>query len=132
MCPLPRRSVDVHSGHAGGGETVAQETLDLLCAQPAASQRIAIAASAARGRLLLVQAVVADQPLGCAMVRERDAAVRARRDRSTLIALHECRVPSAIQQQDALLAAREPVRERFLEGMADDEPERIRWRVRLS
>src|SRR5215204_5176051 len=132
MRPLPCRGIDVHSGHAGGWKSVAQETLDLLRAQPAATQRIAAAASAAWCRLLLVQTVVADQPLGSAMVGERDGAVRTRRDLSTLIALHECRVPSAIQQQDALLAAREAVRERFLEGMADDEPERIRRRFRLS
>src|SRR5688572_8690419 len=110
MRPLPCRGVDVHAGHARGRKTVAQKTLDLLRAQSSASQRIAVATSAARGRLLLVQAVVADQALGCPMVRERDRAVRTGRDLSALIALHESRVPAAIQQQDALLAAREPVR----------------------
>ena len=52
--------------------------------------------------------VIALGRFGGAVVGEADAAVRTAHDVTARRTLHECRVPASIEQQDALLAARQP------------------------
>jgi hypothetical protein len=66
------------------------------------------------------------------MIRERDRAVRARRDVAALTALDERRIPSPIEQQDALIATRQALAQFALELVAHDQREWIRRRLRIT
>src|SRR5437868_3073755 len=63
-------------------------------------------------------AVVADQSIGRAMIRQTDRAVRAGRDPPAGAALDERSVATAIEQQDGLLALSKAIPDRRLELFA--------------
>ena len=111
--PLPARGVDIHARDPRGREALGQQSLDLLRAEAAPAQRrpADTARQTACGCLVML-AVVADQPLGRAMIGQRDGAVRAGRDVTARLALHERRVAAPVEQEDALLAARERLAQR--------------------
>src|ERR1700737_2112927 len=87
--PLPARRIEIHTGNPGAGKSLAQQSLHLLSAKPALLEVSAAAARTIRPRILLVQAVMADQTLGIAVMSERNAAVRTGCDGSAVDALDE-------------------------------------------
>src|SRR5690606_12360128 len=118
--PFAGGRVHVHARHAGVGERVDHGTLDLLGAD-AAEREVAGAAVVAgdRGRLL-VEAVVADHAAPAAVVRERDVALPAVPDAPAIAALDESRIAAAVEEQDRLLTALEPLADRGDEGRRED------------
>src|SRR6185312_1672009 len=117
--PLSRRRVDIHARNPRRRKALADQTFHLLRAESAASQRCSTATIAHTLRLLLMHAVMTDQSLRRAMIRESNAAVGARRDVAAVLALHERRVATAVEQQDALLFA--------IESGANSRVERRRY-----
>src|SRR5439155_13838206 len=114
-----------------------ENALDLLRAEPALAQHHTAALTALRAQLLRVLAVMTHEPLGRAVIREGDAAVRAHFDGAAARALNERRIAAAIEQQDRLLFSLEPYAQRILERLAQHETrERLgrgrRLRRRLS
>ena len=91
------------------GQRSVEQPLDLLRTEATLPQRRAAALAAQRRRCFAVSAVVTGQPLGHAMIRERDGAVRALRHGTAVTALHEVRVAATIEQQNRLLAALQPL-----------------------
>src|SRR5215471_13909576 len=102
MRPLAARRVDVHARDARRRKAVREKALHLLRPEPALPQHDAFAARALRPLRFRMLAVVADEPLGRAMVREADRTVRTRRDVATLRALDKCRVAAAVEKQNCL------------------------------
>ena len=123
--PFAARRVHVHARDVRRRKPVGQQPLDLLCAEPALPHHRARTARTGARQLLGVPAIVTDEPFRRSMIGEADRAVGARRDEPARLALHERRVASAIQQQDALLFLREPVRQRVLEVFAQHETQPI-------
>jgi hypothetical protein len=76
--------------------------------------------SARRAKRFLMCAIVAKQPLGRTMNRERDAAVGANDDVAAIVALYERRVAPPIQQENALLPSQQRRRKRNVELVAND------------
>ena len=76
----------------------------LLRTQPALPHDATLAPAAGGLRLLAVQAVVAHQPLGGAVVGEGDGTVGTGRDVAAGGALHEGGVSAAVEEEDGLLA----------------------------
>src|SRR3569832_327051 len=104
MRPLAARRVDVHAGDARRREAVGQQPLHLLRPQPALAHHRAAALRTGTGHLLGVLAIVTDEALGHAVIRETDRAVRTVRDVTARPALHERRIAAPIQEQNALFA----------------------------
>jgi hypothetical protein len=104
--PLAGRRVDIHARDASARESVGEKSLDLLRSQSTISERLPAAASTLCTQWFLMRAVVTQQSLRRSMQRERDAAVRANRNVTAVVALHERRIAAAIQQQNALFASR--------------------------
>ena len=123
--PLAARRVDVHARDARRREAVGEQTLHLLRPESALPQHEPLAARTRGSHRLGVQTVVADQPLRRSMIRETDRAVRTGRDVAAVGALNERRVAAPIEQENALLALRQPIGQRLLELLADDEPQPV-------
>src|SRR6202008_758285 len=103
--PLPACRVDIHPSYTRPRESLAKQTLDLLRAEAALLEIPPAATGAIAPRISLWQPVVADQPLRIPVVRQGNAAMRARCHRAAVNALDERRVAASIEQQDALLTA---------------------------
>ena len=101
--PFSARRIDVHPRDARGRKTVGEKPLDLLRAEPPLAEDEPAAPGALQANGLGVLAVVADQSLGRAMIRQADRAVRTIGDVAASGALHERRIAAAIEQQNALL-----------------------------
>src|SRR5687768_1620011 len=112
--PFPARGVEVHSRDSRRGKSLAQKPLDLLRSKSTLLEIASAAPWAIRSWIFLVQAVMADQSLRIPVMGERDAAMRARCDRSTVDALDERRVATAVQEKNALLTAAQTVHDRVV------------------
>jgi hypothetical protein len=97
-------------------------TLDLLRPDPAEADVARRASDAPLRLLLLVEAVVAGEPGAPPVEGEGDGARRAVPDVAAVAALNEVRVAPPVQQEDGLLAAREPVSNGLLQLGGEDEP----------
>src|SRR5688500_4101267 len=127
MRPLAARRIDVHPREARRWKSLGEQPLHLLRAESALPESDRAAAHAGEARLLLMQAVRADEPLRLPVIGQRDGAVRARHYVSAAGALHEARVTAPIQKQNALLAARDPLTKRQLERLADHAAKQVPW-----
>src|SRR4051812_22207745 len=119
--PFATRGVYVHPGNPRRRKPLYQQTFDLLGAKSALLEISSSTARAIGSRILLVEAIVADEPLRIPVVGKRDAAVRARRHRSAVDTLNKRGIPAAIEEQDALLAAGHRFDDCIVEGLADDD-----------
>src|SRR6185437_3044600 len=90
--PLAARRVDVHARDARARKAVGEESLHLLGAESALPQQYALAARADGSRRFRMPAIVADEPLRRAMIRQRDRAIGTRRDVAALSTLDERRI----------------------------------------
>src|SRR4051812_616698 len=116
--PFAAGGVDIHAGNSRRWKSLHQQTLHLLGAQSALLEIPSTAARAIRSRIFLVKTVVADQPLGIAVMRESYAAMRTGRDRSAIDALDERGVAATIEEKDALLTARHRLDNCIVQGLA--------------
>src|SRR5690606_18668768 len=118
--PLAGGGVHVHPGDAGVGEGVDDGALDLLGADAAEGEVAGGAVVAGDGRRLFVEAVMADHAPAAAVIRERDVALPAMPDAAAVAALDEGRIAAAVEEQDRLLAALQPLADRGDEGRRED------------
>jgi hypothetical protein len=87
--PLRAGGVHVHARDARRRPAIGEQPLHLLRSHAPLLERAPRAPCAPLARRLVVLAVVADEPLGRAVIGERDAAVRARGHVAAVAALHE-------------------------------------------
>src|SRR6266542_5325196 len=126
MRPFATRCVYVHPRYSRVWESVAENPLHLLRAEDTLSHGSSAAASALRVQRLVMTTVVAQQPFGRLVMRQRDAAIRTHHHVPAIDALHESGITPAIQQQDGLLAARERLGYRRVQSFAEDRSGRCR------
>jgi hypothetical protein len=115
MRPLAGGGVDVHPRDPRRGEGFPTVRSTCSVPTPRKLRSFSAASGAALGLRLVVEAVVAGQPAAAPVVRERHVARGAVPHLAALAALHEGRIAAAVQEQDALLAAPEPLGDRALQ-----------------
>ena len=105
MRRLGTSGVAVHAGQPRFGKQRAQHRFDLLGAEAVGPQRGPFAPRAQRRHRLVETAVMAPQPVGAAVIRQRHAAMFAVGNRAAITALQVGGKTAPVNQNEALLAA---------------------------